>query len=142
MIVYGVPPRSGTGELTEEESALALSRFHTIRPFLEDGVPLVRIAQENHLGVRTVYRWAENYRERGLAGLCRKARADKKKRQMSPTLQQFIEGLGAPEAAPDRSSGAPPGGLGGAAAGRTGSMLPNRTPHDSRNGPGADDPGS
>jgi putative transposase len=88
-----LPPRSGTGELTEKERSLALSRFHTIRPFLEDGVPLVRIAQENHLGVRTVYRWAENYRERGLAGLCRKARADKRKRQMSPTLQQFIEGL-------------------------------------------------
>ena len=62
-------------------------------PHLEDGVPLVRIAQENHLGVRTVYRWAENYRERGLAGLSRKARGDKSKRQMSPTLEKVIEGL-------------------------------------------------
>ena len=69
--------RSGTAGLTEEERAFALERFQILRPHLEDGVPLVRIAQENHLGVRTVYRWAENYRERGLAGLCRKARGDK-----------------------------------------------------------------
>ncbi len=43
--------------------------------------------------MRTVYRWAEDYRERGLAGLCRKGRADKSKRQMSPTLEKVIEGL-------------------------------------------------
>ena len=69
-------------------------------PHLEDGVPLVRIAQENHLGVRTVYRWAENYRERGLAGLSRKARGDKSKRQMSPTLEKVIEGLAPKEPRP------------------------------------------
>ena len=83
----------GTGGFTEEERSFALGRFQILRPFLEDGVPLVRIAEENHLGVRTVYRWVQNYREHGLVGLCRKARGDKTKRQMSSTLQQFIEGL-------------------------------------------------
>ena len=92
--------RSGTAGLTEEERSFALKRFQILRPFLEDGVPLVRIAQENNLGVRTVYRWAENYRERGLAGLCRKARGDKSKRQMSPTLEKVIEGLALKEPRP------------------------------------------
>ena len=85
--------RSGTGGLTEEERSLALGRFHIIRPFLEDGVPLPRIAKENHLSLRTVRRWAKDYRQFGLAGLCHKARAGKGKRRMSLTLQQFIEGL-------------------------------------------------
>ena len=92
--------QSGTAGLTEEERAFALERFQILRPHLEDGVPLVRIAQENHLGVRTVYRWAEDYRERGLAGLCRKARADKSKRKMSPTLEKVIEGLALKEPRP------------------------------------------
>jgi putative transposase len=85
--------RSGTGGLTEQERSLALDRFQILRPCLEDGVPLARVAEENHLSVRTVRRWAESYRQFGLAGLCRKGRADKRKRRMSPTLQQLIEGL-------------------------------------------------
>ena len=44
--------------------------------------------------------WAKDYRQFGLAGLCRKACARKKKRRMSPTLQQFIEGLPTPELCP------------------------------------------
>ena len=92
--------RSGTGGLTEEERVLALGRFHIIRPFLDDGVPLVRIAEENHLSERTVRRWAKDYRRFGLAELCRKGRADKTKRRMSPTLQHFIEGLALQEPRP------------------------------------------
>ena len=76
-----------------KSASFALARFQILRPFLEDGVPLVRIAQENHLSERTVRRWVESYRKRGLAGLCRKAHADRGKRQMSITLQQFVEGL-------------------------------------------------
>ena len=59
--------------LTEQERAFALNDFISSGPFLEDGVPLVRIAEENHLGVRTVCRWAKDYREFGLAGLCHKS---------------------------------------------------------------------
>jgi len=85
--------RSGTGGLTEQGRSLALGRFHIIRPCLEDGVPLARVAEQNHLSERTVRRWAERYRQFGLAGLCRKGRADKSKRRMSPTLEHLIEGL-------------------------------------------------
>ena len=83
----------GTAGLTEEERNIALGRFHIIQPCLDDGVPLARVAEQNHLSERTVHRWAKDYRQFGLAGLCRKARAGKRKRRMSPTLQQFIEGL-------------------------------------------------
>ena len=83
----------GTAGLTEEERDIALGRFHIIQPCLEDGVPLARVAEQNHLSERTVRRWAKDYRQFGLAGLCHKARAGKRKRRMSPTLQQFIEGL-------------------------------------------------
>jgi putative transposase len=80
--------------LTENQRSSALDRFRILRPYLEDGVPLSHIAQENHLHLRTLTRWADNYRQSGLAGLCRQARTDKsKRRRMSPTLQQLIEGL-------------------------------------------------
>ena len=55
--------------------------------------PLARIAHEHNLSLRTLSRWAANYRQLGLVGLCRKTQADKDKRRMSPTLQQVIEGL-------------------------------------------------
>ena len=68
----------GTADLTEQERDLALGRFHILRPCLEDGVPLARVAEQNHLSERTLRRWAKDYRQFGLAGLCRKARLRKK----------------------------------------------------------------
>src|SRR5262245_56632724 len=85
--------KPGTGGLTEEERSFALARFQMQRPILEDGVTLARVAEENRLSVRTVGRWVRSYRQRGLVGLCRKVRVDKRNRRMSPMLQQFIEGL-------------------------------------------------
>ena len=79
--------------------SLAIGRFHIIRRCLEDGVPLARVAEQNHLSERTVRRWAERYRQFGLAGLCRKGRADKSKRRMFPTLEHLIEGLALQEPA-------------------------------------------
>ena len=135
--------RSGTGGLTERERSFALGRFQILQPFLEDGVTLVRIAEENHLSVAgTVRRWAKDYRQFGLAGLCRKCRADKRKRRMSPTLELFIEGLALQEPRLTAAAVHRQVALVGAAAGRTGSKLPNHPPHDSTNGPCADDTGS
>src|SRR5437868_15326266 len=86
-------PHPGTDGLTEVQRRAALAQFQILRPYLEEGVPLARIAQEHGLGVRTLSRWADHYRQLGLAGLCRKSRNDRDKRKMSPTLQQFLEGL-------------------------------------------------
>lgn len=72
----------------------ALERFYVIRPFLEDGVPLAHIAREQAIARRTLTRWVQQYRTRGLAGLTRKVRADKgARRNIPPDLQLLIEGL-------------------------------------------------
>src|SRR6516225_5968604 len=86
-------PHPGTDGLTEDQRRAALARFQILRPYLEEGVPLARIAQEHSLSVRTLNRWAADYHRLGLAGLCRKSRNDRDQRKMSLTLQQFIEGL-------------------------------------------------
>src|SRR5271157_5874354 len=86
-------PHAGTDGLSEDQRREALERFQILRPHLEEGVPLACIAQDHNLVLRTLTRWAGHYRQRGLAGLCRKSRNDRDQRKMSPTLQQFIEGL-------------------------------------------------
>jgi putative transposase len=63
--------------LTEDQRRAALARFQILRPYLEEGVPLTRIAQEQGLSVRTLNRWAADYHRLGLAGLCRKSRNDR-----------------------------------------------------------------
>ena len=86
-------PHFGTGDLTEDQRRAALGRFQTLRPHLEEDVPLARIAHEHKSNLRTPNRWATNYRQLELAWLCRKPPIDKDKRRMSPTLQQLIDGL-------------------------------------------------
>jgi putative transposase len=81
-------------ELTDAQRAEALSHFQVIRPFLEDGIPLTRIATEHQLPLRTLRRWVHQYRTYGLTGLIRQSRKDKgKKRAVTAELQQLIEGL-------------------------------------------------
>jgi putative transposase len=79
--------------LCDTERSRALARFEIIRPFLEDGVPLTRLARERQIVLRTARRWVERYRENGLAGLARKERNDKDERKLLPELQEIIEGL-------------------------------------------------
>lgn len=83
----------GLSGLCEPERRRALARFEIIRPFLEDGVPLTRLAQERQIVLRTARRYVERYRQNGLAGLVRKERNDKHERKLLPELQQIIEGL-------------------------------------------------
>ena len=49
------PPLSG---LSEAERNRAFERFQLLRPFLEEGVPLARVARDRGLALRTVRRWA------------------------------------------------------------------------------------
>jgi hypothetical protein len=55
--------------LSDNERRRALARFEIIRPFLEDGVPLTRLARERQIVLRTARRWVARYRKNGLAGL-------------------------------------------------------------------------
>src|SRR5580692_2094961 len=87
------PVTSSLSGLTDDTRSRALARFQTIRPFLEDGVPLAQVAREQGVVLRTARRWVDRYRREGLTGLARKERDDKDKRKLSPELQQLIEGL-------------------------------------------------
>jgi len=81
-------------EFTDTQRAEALKHFQVIRPFLEDGVPLTRIAAEHQLRLRTLRRWVQRYRADGLAGLVRPMRKDKgQKRAVTAQMQLLIEGL-------------------------------------------------
>lgn len=84
------PPLSG---LSEPERNRAFERFQLLRPSLEEGVPLARVARDRGLALRTARRWVALYRCEGLAGLARKARSDRGKRHLSDTLRHAIEGL-------------------------------------------------
>jgi putative transposase len=79
--------------LSEAEQARALERYQILRPFLDEGVPLARVARDGGLVLRTARRWVDRYRRQGLAGLSRKERSDKDRPQFSATLRQAIEGL-------------------------------------------------
>src|SRR5436305_11662025 len=79
--------------LSEAQRERALERFQTVRPFLEEGIPLARVARERGIILRTLQRWVVRYRHEGLAGLARKERSDRGKRQLSDNLRQAIEGL-------------------------------------------------
>ena len=47
-------------------------RFSVLRPHLEDGVPLTRLAEAEGMALRTAQRWVQRYRAQGLAGLARR----------------------------------------------------------------------
>jgi len=79
--------------LSDDARQRALQRFDTLRPHLEDGVPLVTIARHLGLTDRTLQRWVQRYRERGLAGLGRLPRADAGHRRLPADLVRLIEGL-------------------------------------------------
>src|SRR2546421_9789372 len=86
--------RAHLSMLTDPQRAEALSHFHLIRPFLEDGVPLTQVAREYQISIRTLRRWVQRYRSDGLIGLARPMRKDKdQRRAVTAQIQQFIEGL-------------------------------------------------
>lgn len=91
------PPRAaGRSPLTALPEAArdeATRRFALLRPHLEDGVPLTRLAQTHGMPLRTLHLWLRAYRESGLGGLARKARADRGQRRLPAALVEFIQGL-------------------------------------------------
>ena len=66
--------------LSEAERTLAFQRFELLRPSLEGGGPLARVARDRGLALRTAQRCAGQYPCEGLAGLARKGRSDRGKR--------------------------------------------------------------
>jgi putative transposase len=85
--------RSSLTSLSEPQRLLALERFTLLRPALEEGVPLTQVARVQGVPLRTARRWVQQYRQHGLAGLVRTARADRGQRHLTTQLQLLIEGL-------------------------------------------------
>ncbi len=80
--------------LSEEKRNEALECYRIIKPFIEDDIPLARIAEESSQSYRTLSRWVSNYRKYGLSGLATKQRVDfGKHRKIKEELRLFIEGL-------------------------------------------------
>lgn len=95
------PPLTG---LSEAARATALARHQALRPHLEDGVPLTRVADKAGVPLRTAQRWLARYRVGGLAGLARPVRADRGQRRIPADLQSFIEGLALRRPAPSAAA--------------------------------------
>lgn len=81
--------------LPEAERARALDRFRILQSFLEEEIPLTQVARQHGLALRTAQRWVKQYRQHGLAGLCRKEYAGKGRHRRVSQFQQAIEGLAA-----------------------------------------------
>lgn len=79
--------------LSDAVRETALARFRLLRPHLEEGMPLARLAREHGIVLRTAQRWLRRYRDDGLAGLARPPRADRGTRTFPPDLVRLIEGL-------------------------------------------------
>ena len=80
-------------DLPEEARQQAFDRFMVLRPHLEDGVPLPRIAVAQGIPLRTLARWRRAYQQAGVVGLARKVRADRSRQRLPAALLALIEGL-------------------------------------------------
>ena len=82
-------------ELTDAEREKALCRYRLIQPFLEEGIPLTKIAIHSTESISTLRRWVQRYRNNGLTGLVRQPRGDKGiPRKITDGTKHLIEGLG------------------------------------------------
>jgi putative transposase len=80
--------------LTQAQRERAMERFSLLKPALEEGVSQTQIAKTHGHSLRTIQRWMQAYRTRGLVGLAKAERSDQgKRRGMPTTLVQLIEGL-------------------------------------------------
>jgi putative transposase len=79
--------------LAARDRARALDRFRVLRPHLDDGVPLAAVARTAGVPLRTLERWTQRYRTRGLVGLAHAPRADRGRRRFPAEVIGLIEGL-------------------------------------------------
>ena len=87
-------PARALATLDERQRARALDRFGLLRPALEEGMPLARVARDAALPLRTAQRWFAAYRHHGLAGLAPRPRGDRGHCHKLPaTLERLVEGL-------------------------------------------------
>lgn len=72
----------------------ALARWRVLRLHVEDGIPLVALARDTGIGLRTLQRWKHAFTFDGVAGLEPTKRADSGSRRTRAELVVFVERLG------------------------------------------------
>jgi putative transposase len=80
-------------DYSEQARTQALTRFQQLQPHLEDGVALSALARKHGVPLRTMQYWLQQYRQHGLAGLCRPPSPPHLARRIVPQLVELIEGL-------------------------------------------------
>jgi putative transposase len=71
-----------------------LEKYKIIQPYIDKASSLKQISEEHNISIRTLWRWVNAYKNKGLSALNRQQRSDKEKsRKLSETLLNFIEGL-------------------------------------------------
>jgi putative transposase len=88
-----IPAVTCLNSVPEAERNRAMDRFRILQPFLEEEMALTQVARQQGLALRTAQRWVMQYRQHGLAGLCRMEYVGKGQHRLSSDLQQAIEGL-------------------------------------------------
>ncbi|MBP9091265.1 DDE-type integrase/transposase/recombinase [bacterium] len=78
--------------LSEHDRSVALKRFYAIRPFIEDEIPLPRVASEQEISVRTLKRWVKSYKRGGLQGLATRKRPPAQS-ALPADMRELVEGL-------------------------------------------------
>ena len=133
-------PPSLTG-LSEAQRERALERFQIVRPFLEEGIPLARVARDRGIILRTLQRWVGQLPSRG----ARRARSQGAKRPRQETaLRQPPSGhrrTRPEETAPVRGVHPSPDRHPRRAARGSPAELQHRLCRDPRARPGPGDPG-
>ncbi len=85
---------SHLSELPESSRTKSWERYQILRPHLEDGISLRRVAMDAGIPFRTAQRWVANYKKSGLIELCRSGRKDRgTHRGINDEVKQLIEGL-------------------------------------------------
>jgi putative transposase len=80
--------------MNKPQTASAMEKFLIIRPYLEEDVPLSKLADYHGLSLSTLKRWVKSYRDEGLAGLERTKRSDTgARRSLTPELEHLTEAL-------------------------------------------------
>src|SRR2546423_4459754 len=83
----------GLAELTEDQRRLAMNRYAVLRPHVEGGVPLPRVAAEAGVPLRSLEHWLARYRAGGVVSLARPTRVDRGRYRLPPEFVTSIEGL-------------------------------------------------
>jgi putative transposase len=88
-----VDAQMSLADLTEAQRRQAMERWRLLQPHLQDGIPLVRVAEHEGVAERTLRRWLAAYRHQGLKGLVRRPRSDAGRRRIPAEIVLLIEGL-------------------------------------------------